>query len=293
MSFPHKVKEEVLVKSRRCCCVCRKFYGLYIEVHHITPKSEGGENDLDNAIPLCQDCHGQAGHYNPNHSIGNKYRPTELKKHRDSWYEWCSDNPNDPLPNHPVLISPSAVSLSYEPPVQGPISVPFQLDVKNNTEQNFYSVWVILDLSAVELNNLVLSFVDSHEIGNLGPQYIQNTTGRVCLRMVSKGSGLPNFDLSKTAVFLRSIGDPSVGYLGISNLAAKEKRTFNIEVRNITESQSEQFLLRNGSFDEKPCTWLMEQDKKFVLDFHLPEGISYEQGLEELSLIDIKYKKRD
>lgn len=57
-----------------------------MELHHIHPKSEGGEDSIDNCVPLCFDCHADAGHYNPKHPKGIKYSPTELKRHRDEWY---------------------------------------------------------------------------------------------------------------------------------------------------------------------------------------------------------------
>lgn len=93
MSFPATVKEEALVKSRRCCCICHTFTGLNNNVHHIIQEADGGANTLDNAIVLCLPCHGNVGHYNVRHPIGNKYSPTELRKHRDLWWTWCEENP--------------------------------------------------------------------------------------------------------------------------------------------------------------------------------------------------------
>lgn len=93
MPFEQKIKEEALVNSRRCCCVCQKFAGLYTNIHHIVQESDGGSNKIENAIALCLRCHGEAGHYNQDHPIGNKYSPSELRKHRDKWWKWCNDNP--------------------------------------------------------------------------------------------------------------------------------------------------------------------------------------------------------
>ena len=97
MSFPRSVKEEALVRSRRRCCVCHEFAGRNSNVHHIVPKAEGGPDTLENAIVLCLRCHGEAGHYNPKHPIGNKYSPTELRRHRDLWWEWCETYPDAPI----------------------------------------------------------------------------------------------------------------------------------------------------------------------------------------------------
>lgn len=87
MGFDKKVREDALVASARRCCVCREFKGVKIEVHHIIPKEQRGTDDFDNAIPLCFDCHSDAGHYHSKHPKGTKFSPDELRKHRDAWYE--------------------------------------------------------------------------------------------------------------------------------------------------------------------------------------------------------------
>lgn len=92
MPFSTEVREEALIKSARCCCICHRFTGIKIEVHHITQESKGGANTIDNAIALCFDCHAEAGHYNPQHPRGTKYSPRELIKHRDNWWIACSKN---------------------------------------------------------------------------------------------------------------------------------------------------------------------------------------------------------
>lgn len=55
---------------------------------------------MDNAIVLCPRCHGEAGHYNPRHPLGNKYSPDELKMHRDAWWELCKKNPITAFPDN-------------------------------------------------------------------------------------------------------------------------------------------------------------------------------------------------
>lgn len=57
-----------------------------MEVHHITLHSEGGSDTLDNAIPLCFDCHGDMRSYDHTHPKGTKYSRTELIRRRDAWY---------------------------------------------------------------------------------------------------------------------------------------------------------------------------------------------------------------
>jgi hypothetical protein len=81
--FSTKVRTEALARSGRHCALCLRYKGVKVEVHHIDPESVSHDNSLDNAIPLCFDCHADAGHYNPNHPRGNKLTRVELRKHRD------------------------------------------------------------------------------------------------------------------------------------------------------------------------------------------------------------------
>ena len=86
MPFPQSVRDEALVAAARHCCVCHRYKGVKVEVHHIVPESQGGPNQIENAITLCFDCHADAGHYNPNHPRGTKFSASELRLHRDSWH---------------------------------------------------------------------------------------------------------------------------------------------------------------------------------------------------------------
>jgi hypothetical protein len=86
MSFPSKVKDEALVACGRHCCICHRFRGLKIELHHIVQQSEGGDDSFDNCMPLCFDCYGDMRSYDSAHPKGTKYTPSELRSHRDAWY---------------------------------------------------------------------------------------------------------------------------------------------------------------------------------------------------------------
>jgi hypothetical protein len=92
MPFLPNIKEDALVACARCCCLCHKFCGTKIEVHHIREESEGGDNTDGNAIPLCFDCHADMRSYDHKHPKGNKYGESELKRHRDNWYEKVKGN---------------------------------------------------------------------------------------------------------------------------------------------------------------------------------------------------------
>ena len=86
MPFSRETKTRALVACGRHCCLCHTYCGNNIEVHHIRPQADGGDDSYDNAIPLCFKCHAEVGQYNPNHPKGTKFSEEELKLHRDNWY---------------------------------------------------------------------------------------------------------------------------------------------------------------------------------------------------------------
>lgn len=47
------------------------------------PSASGGSDEIENAIALCYKCHADAGHYNPKHPRGTRFKPSELNRHRD------------------------------------------------------------------------------------------------------------------------------------------------------------------------------------------------------------------
>lgn len=93
MGFSQTIKQQAMISSARHCCVCHRYKGVKIEVHHIIQKADGGPNTFDNAIPLCFDCHSDAGHFNDRHPKGTKFSKQELVKARDTWYELIKHNP--------------------------------------------------------------------------------------------------------------------------------------------------------------------------------------------------------
>jgi hypothetical protein len=85
--FPADVKNKCLLWSNRHCCLCGQPKGVDIEVAHLVSAREGGEPTLENAIPLCYDCHAKIGHYNHSHPKGNKFGQKELMARRDQIYD--------------------------------------------------------------------------------------------------------------------------------------------------------------------------------------------------------------
>lgn len=112
MGFPQSVADEVLVKCGRHCCLCGKYAGLKIELHHIKQAADGGEDTADNCIPLCLDCHAEVGSYNTHHPKGRKFTEKELKGHRDKYYAIFS--------NMPQRVEPKENCESKEEPVFPP-----------------------------------------------------------------------------------------------------------------------------------------------------------------------------
>ena len=91
MAFPQSVSDKALAASGRYCCICHKFCGTKIELHHIKQVAYGGEDTFDNCIPLCFDCHADMGKADPTHNRGKRYTESELKIHRDNWYKTVSE----------------------------------------------------------------------------------------------------------------------------------------------------------------------------------------------------------
>lgn len=87
MPFDPDLRRKVLLWCDRHCCLCKKACGVNIEVHHIDPEAQHGGDDIDNAIPLCFECHSFVQHYNDVHPLGSKYKPEELKARREQVYE--------------------------------------------------------------------------------------------------------------------------------------------------------------------------------------------------------------
>ena len=82
--FSSDVVIRALLWSSRHCCLCGKTCSTGIEVAHI---DRNGPGTMDNAIPLCFDCHERTGSYDPNHPRGRRYRPKELRARREQVYE--------------------------------------------------------------------------------------------------------------------------------------------------------------------------------------------------------------
>lgn len=84
---------DLLKLCHRRCCICHRFCGVKMEIHHIDQDAHGGGNSRDNAMPLCFDCHAEVNHYNDEHPKGRKFSSDELRGHRDQWLQVCAQHP--------------------------------------------------------------------------------------------------------------------------------------------------------------------------------------------------------
>ncbi|MEY2485491.1 MAG: hypothetical protein QOH39_1139 [Verrucomicrobiota bacterium] len=78
MPFSEATKLAAKRRAHFSCVVCHQ---AFVEVHHITPQADGGDDDLDNAAPLCASCHDLFG--------GNPDKRKQIRQMRDLWYELC------------------------------------------------------------------------------------------------------------------------------------------------------------------------------------------------------------
>ena len=97
MAFNREAVANLLAECHRRCCICHRFCGVKIETDHIGPTAEGGGDDIENAIPLCFDCHVEIHSYNDQRPRGRKFTPEELKTHKDQWLDICKSKPESLL----------------------------------------------------------------------------------------------------------------------------------------------------------------------------------------------------
>ena len=177
MSFPKNVSEEALLACGRRCCICHKFCSGKIETHHIESKPEG-DDTFENCIPLCFDCHADVRAYDPKHPKGRKYTTSELKGHRDRWYEKVRKNPeivsdvqqhsNDiDMFNHVIRVLPSTGVVDfvrnhdYNDRFQRSEHSPLKEFVRMNSQPEFEFLNQEIENSKISLVNSVNSFLDS------------------------------------------------------------------------------------------------------------------------------------
>jgi len=94
MAFNRDEVSRLLVACHRRCCICHRFCGVKIETDHIESSADSGSDDIENAIPVCFECHAEIHSYNVRHPRGRKFQPDELRAHKKQWLEICSARPD-------------------------------------------------------------------------------------------------------------------------------------------------------------------------------------------------------
>lgn len=79
MGFPRQDVEDLLARTGRMCAICKRRHR--VQVHHITPVSEGGSDGIDNAIPLCPNCHDEVHSLYAPGRVTRSYSESELRSH--------------------------------------------------------------------------------------------------------------------------------------------------------------------------------------------------------------------
>jgi hypothetical protein len=107
MAFNRSDADQLLAACHRRCCVCHRYCGVKIELHHIDPSGSGGGDGIDNAIPVCFECHAEIQLYNDAHPRGRKFHPEELRVHKEQWLRVCREMPGALLmPQRPLDVGP-------------------------------------------------------------------------------------------------------------------------------------------------------------------------------------------
>jgi HNH endonuclease len=88
--FTPEASVRLLVDSKRHCCLCWRWCGQRVQLHHIVPDANGGPGDYENGIPVCLDCHAEI---ESRSNMGRKFTPEELREHRDRWFATVRERP--------------------------------------------------------------------------------------------------------------------------------------------------------------------------------------------------------
>ena len=93
VGFDRDEVAKLLVAVHRRCCICHRLCGTKIETDHIIQEADDGRDDIDNAIPVCFECHAEIHSYNDRHPRGRKFTPDELRGHKTQWLQICKESP--------------------------------------------------------------------------------------------------------------------------------------------------------------------------------------------------------
>lgn len=92
MPFSEAIKKKVRQKAAFRCCRCQN---IGVQVHHIIPEKYAGLDTIENAAPLCANCHTAFG--------DNPEKRKEITEMRDWWYEQVKIQFSSPDPSTDLL----------------------------------------------------------------------------------------------------------------------------------------------------------------------------------------------
>lgn len=90
MAFAENDVAQLLAECKRHCCVCWRWCGLRIQLHHIVPKAQDIPDEIGNAIAVCLDCHAEI---ESKSNMGRHFTRAELLEHKRRWLEICRESP--------------------------------------------------------------------------------------------------------------------------------------------------------------------------------------------------------
>jgi transposase-like protein len=100
MAFSEKIINQVKELADFRCCRC---HHISFEVHHIIPQKDGGPDTLENAAPLCPNCHADFG--------DNKIKRKEITQMRDLWYRRVKEMYDNQTPGSSKLLNDISTKL--------------------------------------------------------------------------------------------------------------------------------------------------------------------------------------
>lgn len=89
--IPPELEAKLLVESRNTCNLCWK--SREVQIHHIDPVEEGGDNSEENLIVVCLNCHSEA--HTAKHMARNLKSQT-LRLYKETWLDLLRRYPFGP-----------------------------------------------------------------------------------------------------------------------------------------------------------------------------------------------------
>lgn len=83
-----ELEAKLLVESRNTCNLC--WEKKDIQIHHIRPIEQGGDNSEDNLIILCLDCHSKV---HTKRNLARSYTEETLRLYKEKWIELVKKYP--------------------------------------------------------------------------------------------------------------------------------------------------------------------------------------------------------